>query len=347
MRALQMVGWQRDPELREVAEPVAGPGEVLVRVAAAGVCHSDIHVLYEFAESFAAWPLPLTLGHETAGWVDTLGAGVDGPPVGTPVAVYGPWGCGICRMCAEGAENYCRRAGPGAAVGGLGRDGGMADYVVVPSARFLVPLPDGLTPEAAAPLTDAGLTPYHAIRRADRVLRPGSVAVVIGVGGLGHLAVQILKATTAATVVAVDPRAVSLELATSCGADVALRADEDPAGQVRELTAGMGAEAVFDMVATDGTLAVAAAMVAGNGHIGVVGAAGGTLPVSMGKVPFGVTVTPTYWGTRPELIDVLDLAATGRLVVHAEQFPLSRATDAYAAVRGGKVTGRAVVIPGS
>jgi alcohol dehydrogenase, propanol-preferring len=346
MRALQMVGWQRDPELREIAVPVAQPGEILVRVAGAGVCHSDIHVLYEFPESFAAWPIPMTLGHETAGWVDTLGDGVDGPPVGTPVAVYGPWGCGICRMCAEGAENYCRAAGPGAPVGGLGRDGGMAEYLIVPSPRFLVPIPDGLSPEAAAPLTDAGLTPYHAIRRADRVLTPGSVAVVMGVGGLGHLAVQILKATTAATVVAIDPRAVALELATACGADVVLRADDDPAARIRDLTGGRGAEAVFDMVATDGTLAVAAAMVAGNGHIGVVGAAGGTIAVSMGTVPFGVTVTPTYWGTRPELIDVLDLAAAGRLVVRTEQFPLSRATDAYAAVRDGKVAGRAVVIPG-
>jgi alcohol dehydrogenase, propanol-preferring len=346
VRALQMVGWQQDPELREIPVPAPGPGEVLVRVAGAGVCHSDIHVLYEFTSSFASWPFPMTLGHETAGWVDALGEGVEGPSVGTAVAIYGPWGCGICRMCAEGAENYCRHAGPGAAVGGLGRHGGMADYIVVPSARFLVPLPSGLTPEAAAPLTDAGLTPYHAIRRADRVLTPGSVAVVIGVGGLGHLAIQILKATTAATVVAIDPRPVSLELATSCGADIVMQADGDTTAEVRDLTSGRGAEAVFDMVGADGTLAVAAAMVAGNGHIGVVGAAGGTIAVSMGTVPFGVTVAPTYWGTRPELIDVLDLAATGRLVTQTELFPLSRATDAYAAVRDAKVAGRAVVMPG-
>ncbi len=341
-----MVGWQQDPELREIPTPTPGPGEVLVRVGAAGVCHSDIHVLYEFTPSLAPWPLPLTLGHETAGWVDALGAGVSGPAVGTAVALYGPWGCGICRMCSEGAENYCRHAGPGAAVGGLGRDGGMADYIVVPSTRFLVPLPEGLTPENAAPLTDAGLTPYHAVRRADRVLTPGSVAVVIGVGGLGHLAVQILKATTAATVVAIDSRAVSLELASSCGADVVMQADGDSPARIRELTSGRGAEAVFDMVGTDGTLAVAAAMVAGNGHIGVVGAAGGTIPVSMGRVPFGVTVTPTYWGTRPELVDVLDLAANGRLITQTELYPLSRATDAYAAVRDAKVAGRAVVVPG-
>ncbi len=344
MLALRMVGWQRDPELLEIPMPVPGPGEVMVRVGGAGVCHSDIHVLYEFTESFAAWSFPLTLGHETAGWVHALGAGVGSPAIGTAVALYGPWGCGSCRMCAEGAENYCRNAGPGAPVGGLGRDGGMAEYVLVPSPRFLVPLPDGLGPEVAAPLTDAGLTPYHAIRRADRVLTPGSVAAVIGVGGLGHLAVQILKATTAATVVAIDARGLSLELATSCGADAVLLADADPAGAIRQLTAGRGAEAVFDMVANDGTLSLAAAMVAGNGHIGIVGAAGGTLPVSMGTVPFGVTVTPTYWGTRPELVDVLRLAAAGRLVPHIEQFPLSRATDAYAAVREGKVAGRAVVV---
>jgi propanol-preferring alcohol dehydrogenase len=221
----------------------------------------------------------------------------------------------------------------------------MAEYVVVPSPRFVVPLPDGLSPEAAAPLTDAGLTPYHAVRRADRVLTPGRIAVVIGVGGLGHLAVQILKATTAATVVAIDPRPLSLELAKSCGADVTMESEADPVAQVRQLTAGRGAAAVFDMVGADGTLALAAAMVASNGHIGIVGAAGGTMPVSMSTVPFGVTVAPTYWGTRPELIDVLQLAAGGRLTTRTEQFPLSRATDAYAAVRAGKVAGRAVVIP--
>jgi alcohol dehydrogenase, propanol-preferring len=345
MKALQMVGWQRDPELVEVAVPTPGSGEVLVRVGGAGVCHSDIHVLYEFTADSTAWELPLTLGHETAGWVDALGAGVDGPPVGVAVAVYGPWGCGRCPMCIEGAENYCRFAGPGAPVGGLGRHGGMAEYIVVPSARFVVPLPEGLTPEAAAPLTDAGLTPYHAIRRAAGVLRPGSVAVIIGAGGLGHLAIQILKATTAATVVAIDTRPVSLDLAKDSGADAVVQAGDNQLQHVKELTGASRVEAVFDMVGTQSTLATAAALVARGGHIGIVGLAGGTLPVSMATVPAGVTVTPTYWGTRVELVEVLRLAAAGHLSVRTEEFSLSRAIDAYAAVKDGKVTGRAVVVP--
>ena len=162
---------------------------------------------------------PFTLGHENAGWVHALGAGVTGLEVGEPVAVYGAWGCGHCIRCRQGMENYCVNAATAGASGGLGRDGGMASYLLVPAARLVVPLGD-LDPVAAAPLTDAGLTPYHAIRRSLPKLVPGSTAVAIGVGGLGHMGVQLLAAMTAATVIAVDQRPEALELARAGGADV-------------------------------------------------------------------------------------------------------------------------------
>src|SRR5690606_32232660 len=163
------------------------PGEVLIKVGGAGACHSDVHLMDEFDAGVVPWNPPFTLGHENAGWVETLGAGVTGLEVGQPVAVYGPWGCGTCSRCLLGVETYCENVMaapvPGGG-GGLGLDGGMAEYMLVKSSRFLVPLPDGLDPVHAAPLTDAGLTPYHAIKRSLPLLTPDSTAVVIGVGGL-------------------------------------------------------------------------------------------------------------------------------------------------------------------
>src|SRR6476660_2881482 len=184
MRAVRLTGWQRPPDLCEIPEPVAAPGGVVLRVVGAGLCHSDLHLMHWPAGALP-YELPFTLGHESAGWPARAGPGADGPEIGEPVLVYGPWGCARCRPCSIGAEHLCEaeRAGRGA---GLGRDGGLAEYVVVPSPRLTVSL-DGLDPIAAAPLADAGLTPYHAIRRALGILAPGTSAIVIGVGGLGHV----------------------------------------------------------------------------------------------------------------------------------------------------------------
>ncbi len=345
MRALRHTRWQSDPELLEVPEPEAGPGQVVIRVGGAGACHSDLHVMHDYPEGAVPFRLPFTLGHENAGWIAEVGAGVRGLDEGQPVAVYGPWGCGGCRSCAGGAENYCRTPGAGAAVGGLGRDGGMADYLLVPAARHLVPLPDGLDPRTAAPLTDAGLTPYHAVARVADLLVPGSTAVVIGAGGLGNLAVPILRATTGAQVIAIDPRADSRELARARGAHEVLDSTDDTAAAVRELTRGTGADVVLDMVGAEATLTMSADTVSVDGAIVVVGIAGGTLPVSWLTAPYGLRVMTTYWGTRPELLAVLALAARGDLVVQTTEWPLSRATEAYAALQAGTVTGRAVVVP--
>ena len=168
MQAFQLTAWQQEPELREVPEPEPGPGQVVVRVGGAGVCHSDLHLLHDYGPGVLPYPLPFTLGHENAGWVHALGAGVDRIEVGEPVAVYGAWGCGLCRICRQGLEQHCERSAEFAgACGGVGRDGGMAPYLLVPSPRLLVPLRD-LDPVDAAPLTDAGLTPYHAVRRSHR-----------------------------------------------------------------------------------------------------------------------------------------------------------------------------------
>jgi alcohol dehydrogenase, propanol-preferring len=343
MKAYQLTAWQKPPELREVAVPEPGPGEVLLKVGGAGACHSDLHLM-EWPEGQMDFDLPFTLGHENAGWVAAVGAGVDGLAEGDAVAVYGPWGCGRCRACRSSAENYCeRQAEIGAFGGGLGRDGGMAEYMLVPHARLLLPLGD-LDPRDAAPLSDAALTPYHAVKRSLHLLTPGSTAVVIGVGGLGHMAVQILQALSPAKVIAVDTSPAKLRLARELGAE-AIESNEDAPETIRELTGGLGAELVIDMVGAQDTLALAAQVVRFESHLTVVGLAGGTFEFGFGALPFECQLTLPYWGSAIELMEVLDLARAGTIRAYVERFALDRVDEAYEKMRNGELEGRAVICP--
>jgi alcohol dehydrogenase, propanol-preferring len=348
VRAVQIVKWQSDPEIREVPEPEAGPGQVVIKVGAAGACHSDLHVLYDYPEGAVPYELPFTLGHENAGWVHQLGAGVQGLVVGQPVAVYGPWGCGRCRMCSAGVEIYCEdpaNAFVASGGGGLGMNGGYAPYMLVPDARFLVPLPDGLEPLQAAPLTDAALTPYHAVKRSLPKLVAGSNTVVIGVGGLGHLGVQILKALSSTNVIAVDVKDNALELARASGADVTIRSGEDAAEEVRDATGGRGAELVLDFVAAEQTLALAQKSVRLLGDLTIVGAGHGTLPVGFYTQPYEVSVQSVCWGSRPELAEVFQLALRGQVRPEVTTFALDDVLDAYRQMQDGTLKGRAVIVP--
>jgi len=222
----------------------------------------------------------------------------------------------------------------------------MAELMLIPTAsRHLVALPEGLDAVAAAPLTDAGLTPYHAVRRSWPKLVPGSAAVVIGVGGLGHLAVQILEATTATKVIAVDTKPEALGLASEYGAEITVLAGPDAAEQIRAATSGRGADVVLDFVGSDNTLALGAATVRPVGDLTIVGIAGGSLKVSFFSVPYEVSIQTTYWGSRPELVEVLDLAARGMLRPKITTYSLEKAIDAYRDLEAGLVEGRAVVVP--
>ncbi len=345
MRSLQLVDWKHPGEIREIPDPEPGPGEVRIRIGGAGLCHSDLHLMDDFEPGLLPWGPPFTLGHENAGWVDALGPGVRGLEVGQPVAVYGPWGCGRCHRCVRGMENYCEHAGElGVAGGGLGADGGMAKYMVVPHARYLVPLGD-LDPVEAAPLTDAGLTPYHAVMRSRRLLVAGSTAVVIGAGGLGHMAIQILRAVSPATIIAVDHDASALELAQDVGADHTLLTGDDAVAQIRDLTGGRGADVVIDLVGTDATLALGAAAGRSLADLTLVGIAGGTLPLGFFTVPYELAVATTYWGSIPELIEVIALAQAGRIAAHVHRCSLDDAPGTYDQMRAGALRGRAVMVP--
>lgn len=344
MKAYQLVGWQQPPEVRDVPVPEPGPGEVLLSVDAAGACHSDLHFM-EWPEGLLPWTLPFTLGHETAGRVAAVGAGVEAWKPGDAVAVYGPWGCGLCSPCRESAENYCERAAElGAGGSGLGHHGGMAEYLLVPSARHLVAIGD-LDPLQAAPLTDAALTPYHAVQKSLPKLVPGSTAVVIGVGGLGHMAIQILRALTAARVVAIDVAEDKLALAREMGADAAFLAQDDAVAQIRSLTRDVGVECVLDCVGSDATIGQAAQLVRVRGDITVIGIAMGTYPFSFVTMPYEASLSSCFWGTARELVDVIALAQAGKLHAKVETFPLSKAGEAFDRLRAGTIDGRAVIVP--
>lgn len=346
MRALQLTG-PGELELRKVAVPEIGPTDLLLRVGAAGICHSDLYLLQlpvQLKED------PFTLGHEVAGTIEAVGSAVAGREVGERGLVYLCWSCGVCRECVSGNENVCLAAGRTAVppCPGIGPDGGMAEYIRIPASSF-VPIGD-LDFVQAAPLADAALSSYHAINGAREHLRPGSVAVVIGIGGLGHVAVQILTATTAARVLAVDVSPDKLDLAARCGAAEGLLSGSDTAREILDRTDGRGADAVFDFVGIDQTATLAVESVAPNGAYRMIGLGGGAPEITAGPAggpgwPWGATVRKSYGGTKSDLINSVELARAGRLRVEVETFDLAAGREALDRLDRGLITGRAVLLP--
>jgi propanol-preferring alcohol dehydrogenase len=345
MRAIQLTKSFELPELREVPMPEPGPGQVLLKVTAAGLCHSDIALMEGWAEDHGI-PLPMTLGHEVVGTIADAGAGVKSEvTVGEPVMIYGAWGCGRCRACLEGYENYCVNVvKEGILSPGLGRDGGCAEYMIVEHPRFGVPMGD-LDPVQAAPLTDAALTPYHALMVSRDKLGAGSTAVVLGAGGLGHVAIQLIKYLTPATVVAIDIDPGHRDLAKQVGADVCLPSDQSAVAAVTELAKGEGADVVFDFVGVQPTIDLGAQMTKIRGHWDIVGVNSGRATLGFGVQPYECQVTSPYWGTRTDLSDVIELAQRGVLDVHTEVFNLSDGAEAYHRLHDGTIMGRAVLVP--
>ena len=345
MLAYRLLQAQSQPEFQEVPDPHAEPGQVVVRVAGSGLCHTDFTVISRDRSYWKDQPPPFTLGHEIAGWVEEVGAGVTKFKPGDPVAVNPSWAsCGRCHMCRSGEENHCLHQ-KAIRAPGVGYDGGHAPYVLVPEERFLVPIGD-LDPVLAAPLTDAGITTYSAIMPAIAGIWPGSTAVVIGVGGLGLYAVQFLRQLTGARVVAVDSTDARLKLARECGADDAIASGPDTADKIRELTDGVGAAFVLDCVGVDATLATGVAALSWQGRLVMVGAGGGSVPFDFFKVPPGAQLATSLNGGSMALMEVVEMAALGRLKILVDRYPLNVAKQAYDDFEHGRLVGRAVLMPG-
>ena len=343
MLAYRLISPRNPPRLMEVQDPVAEAGEVIVKVAACGLCHTDFAVIDK--PDWGDTPPPFTLGHEIAGYVSSIGPGVRGLRVGQAVCVMPGWSsCGRCHPCRRGEENHCIRL-DGIKSAGLGYDGGLATYIRVPGPSFLVAIPDGLDPVEAAPLTDAGLTTYTAIKPALRDLYPGATAVVIGIGGLGLMAVQFLRQLSTARIIAIDSSEQRLELATQYGATHALVSGPGHSGEVRSLTGGMGAQFVLDCVGTEGTLKAGIGSLARGGRLTLVGASGGKCDFGFFQVPAGAQLTTSLNGGSLALKEVLDLAASGRVKALVDRYSLQDVDKGYDDLKHGRLTGRAVVIP--
>jgi propanol-preferring alcohol dehydrogenase len=345
VKAFRLIDWQTPPEMEDIPVPEPGPGQALIKIGGAGACHSDLHLMDEWTPEImpplAKWKLPMTLGHENAGWIES--GDLEGYPYlehGAPVVVSLTWNCGVCASCRLGWTNYCEVTQD---AGGLGFDGGIAEYMLAP-IEALVPLSD-LEPWKAAPLTDAALTPYHAVKRSIPRLTPDATAVVIGVGGLGHMAVQLLREMCASQIIAVDLDESALKLASEIGADVCLPSDETTAGEIRKATGGLGAMVIFDFVGVNPTLETARQAARMRGEIVIVGIGGGALPVQFGALPYACSVVTTYGGSTGELAEVVAMAEAGRIAPHIEEFNLDQAAEVYHKLHNNEISGRAVIRP--
>lgn len=347
MTAYRLLDWERPPELVTVPVPRPGSGQAVVEVAGCGLCHSDL-TMQQMPATVAdalGWRVPFTLGHETAGVVVEVGSGVTAVGEGDAVVVVSASSCGTCELCRMGLSSACLAGDAGR---GYGRDGGLAGYVLVDDPRDLVGL-TSLDPRHAGPLTDAGATSAHAVRLVAPVLGPGSTAVVIGVGGLGTFAVQILRATTEARVVAVDLDPFRRSLAADLGAHEAIDGAAEGLDRVLR-THGHpgrgGVDAVLDVVGTDATIAAGLGALRRGGTFVLVGAGGGSFRRPwFGGLPRDATVTAVQGSSADDVRQVVALAEAGAIRVEVDEFPLERVEDAYAALEAGTLRGRAVVVP--
>jgi NAD+-dependent secondary alcohol dehydrogenase Adh1 len=322
---------------RPVPEP-ARPDEVCVKVEGAGVCATDLHAIDGLMEP-AGMALPRVLGHENAGRVEAVGALVSTVSVGDPVLLYPAYSCGLCVPCRRGDDIHCERH----EFPGLTKDGGFTEYLVV-AERSLIKLPAGVEPAEVAPHADAGITAYHAVKKLAHLAQPGTTAALIGVGGVGHIALQLLRELGSSAVIAIDANEERRHLAEELGADAVL-----PGGgmvdAVRELTGGRGADLVFDFVGTDETHADGMAMLARAGTYSIVGY-GGTLSVpSAAMVGTEQAAIANLVGSWADLWELMQLHARGRLTLRTETHPLEAVNEVLARLREGAVTGRAVLLP--
>ncbi|KQT91095.1 alcohol dehydrogenase [Marmoricola sp. Leaf446] len=341
MRAVRLHDYHQEPVVEEVPDPhVSGPLDVVVRIGGAGVCRTDLHVMEgQWADAMGP-TLPYTLGHENAGWVEEVGSAVTNVAVGDTVILHPTPTCGLCRACRAGQDMHCVAS----SFPGLDTDGGMADYLLT-SARACVKLDPSVQPQDVAALADAGITAYHAVRKAVPLLHPGTTAVVVGAGGLGHIGIQCLLALTATEVVVVDPNPAALELASELGAHHTLLADEHVVGAVQDLTGGEGADVVLDFVAEQGAEATSWEMTRPGGSDYVIGY-GGTLSIpTLDVISTERNVVGNIVGTYNELAELMVLARRGLVTLHTRSYPLDDAVQALRDLDAGGVRGRAILVP--
>jgi NAD+-dependent secondary alcohol dehydrogenase Adh1 len=341
VKAVRLHEFHQMPVIDEVPEPkISGPLDVIVKIGGAGVCRTDLHIIEGQWDAAMGTPLPYILGHENSGWVHEIGSAVTNVAIGDTVILHPTPTCGLCHACRAGDDMHCINS----SFPGLSTDGGMAEYMLT-SARACVKLDPETKPEDVAALADAGITAYHAVRKAIPLLYPGTTCVVIGAGGLGHIGVQCLAALTATRIIVVDRNPDALKLAEQLGAQHTVVADGGQVDAVKDLTGGTGAEVVLDFVAEQGAEMDGWNMTAPAGSYFVIGY-GGTLEIpTLDIISTERNIIGNIVGTYNELAELMALAQAGKVTLHTRTYPLDAAVEALSDLDAGRVRGRAILVP--
>jgi len=341
VKAVRLHEFHKPPVVDEVPDPtISGPLDVIIKIGGAGVCRTDLHIMEGQWDAAMHTPLPYILGHENAGWVHEIGPGVTNVAVGDTVILHPLVTCGLCDACRRGDDMHCSNS----AFPGLSRDGGMAEYLLT-SARSCIKLDPATQPKDVAALADAGITAYHAVRKAIPLLYPGTACVVIGAGGLGHIGIQCLAALTATRIIVVDQNPDALKLAEQLGADHTVVADGGQVAAVQDLTGGTGANVVLDFVAEQGAENDGWNMTGEAGSYFVIGY-GGTLTIpTLDIITTERNIIGNIVGTYSDLAELMVLAQAGKVTLHTRTYPLDAAPDAIAYLDAGRVRGRAILVP--
>lgn len=344
MKAARLHNYHEELRIDEVDEPtITGPSDVIVRIGGAGLCRTDLHIRdadWKEVQEGAGVTLPYTLGHENAGWVHEVGSGVTNVVVGDTVIVHPLVTCGFCRACRAGNDMHCEAGSfPGLVV-----DGGFADFLRT-GARNVIKLDPSLQPKDVAAHADAGLTAYHAVKKAAKDLYPGTYAVVIGAGGLGHIAIQCLQALTPAQIIVVDKSDAALKLSEEWGADETVVADGTQIDKVKDITNGQGAEAVIDFVGEKGVEKEAPQMLRRAGTYYVIGYGGALDLLTHTMIFTEINVVGNLVGSYNDLAELMTLAAQGKVHLHTATYPLDAINDAMNDLDNGRLQGRGILIP--
>ena len=341
MKAARLHAYHEALKLEEVDDPkLLGPLDVIVKIGAAGLCRTDLHIQEgQWAEKSGV-VLPYTPGHENAGWIHEVGPGVTNVEVGDTVIVHPFISCGLCRPCRMGDDMHCVSG----EFPGIGRDGGFAEYLHT-SARSVVKLDPSLQPKDIAALADAGLTAIHAVKKAIPVLGPGTKAVVIGAGGLGHIGIQCLKAMTSCEVIVTDPSEEALALAREVGADHTVQVNGSQVDTVQQMTDGFGAEAIIDFVGEKGAIQDGVAMVKDGGFYYVIGYGENIDVPTIDIISREISFIGNLVGTYVDLQDLMTLTAQGKVTLHTQTYPLDAINDAMNDLDQGRLHGRGILIP--
>jgi NAD+-dependent secondary alcohol dehydrogenase Adh1 len=326
--------------VEQIAEPqVTGPHDVIVRIGGAGLCRTDLHIQEgQWAEKSGV-ELPYVLGHENAGWVHEVGSAVTNVEAGDTVIVHPLITCGLCRACRAGDDVHCAdNQFPGISV-----DGGFAELLKT-SARSVVKLEPTLHPKDIAALADAGLTAYHAVKKAASVLHPGARAVVIGAGGLGHIGIQCLKAMTPAEIIVIDPSERARALAAEIGADATIAADGSQVDTILEMTDGAGAEAIIDFVGERGAIEDGVAMLRQAGSYYVIGYGENVNVPTIDIISREINFIGNLVGSYNDLDELMTLTAQGKVTLHTSGYPLEAVNDAMADLDQGRLQGRGILM---